>query len=153
MYKLGLTTEEINNSISTLSELLKEQFMLFGNILNVHWNIEGQNFIGLHKMLEKHYEYTKESCDNIAERIRVFGIKAPANQRHSIENSAIGVISEHCEIPEFINALASDYEKVICKLRSAINSMNQSSDFGTKSLIEDQLLSFEKLHWELISNK
>ena len=105
MCKLGLNKEEVNLSVSVLSDMLKEQFMLFGNILNVHWNIEGQNFIALHQLLKHHYEFVKTCCDDIAERIRVFGVKAPAQQSQNVKDANITEIDEHNEVGDFIYCL------------------------------------------------
>jgi starvation-inducible DNA-binding protein len=151
MYQLGLQTEEINTSVSLLCDLLNEQFMLFGNILNAHWNIEGQNFIALHQLLETHYEFVKERCDTFAERVRVFGIKAPAHPKGNFKKT-ISDIDEKSPTTEFINKLSNGYERIICSIRDALKQLSLSNDFGTKSLLEDTLIKYEKIHWELVSN-
>jgi starvation-inducible DNA-binding protein len=152
MSNFGLKTNEINLSVKILSDLLNEEFTLFSNILNVHWNIEGQNFIAIHKLLEEHYEYVKESCDSLAERIRVFGIKTPANESMNNKNAKINSLSEHSTVNEFVLNLSGDYENVICFIRNSLKELSESMDFGSRALLEEQLQSFEKRHWKLISN-
>ena len=42
-----------------------------------HWNVEGQNFHSLHLMFEDQYTDLWKSLDEVAERMRALGFKAP----------------------------------------------------------------------------
>ena len=40
---------------------------------NLHWNVQGQQFFGIHEKLEEFYDATAEELDAIAERVLTLG--------------------------------------------------------------------------------
>lgn len=70
-------SKDIRNVTSEhLIRILSNEYFLYLKSLNFHWNITGENLISLHELLEAHYEWLKETIDEIAERIRTIGCVA-----------------------------------------------------------------------------
>jgi predicted phage gp36 major capsid-like protein len=63
--------------------------MLFIKTQGVHWNVTGPTFMGVHKLTEEQYENMYEAIDELAERIRALGHKAPASYTKYGELSSI----------------------------------------------------------------
>ena len=56
--------------IANLKQVLADLHVLTALTHNAHWNVEGFNFIALHKEFGDEYDAAFEETDTIAERIR-----------------------------------------------------------------------------------
>ena len=64
-----------------LARLLADSYTLYLKTHNYHWNVTGPQFNTLHLMFEGQYTELATAVDEIAERIRALGIKAPGSYR------------------------------------------------------------------------
>ena len=60
-----------------LSKLLSETYTLYLKTHKYHWNVTGPMFQSLHTLFESQYTALALAVDEIAERIRVMGVKSP----------------------------------------------------------------------------
>ncbi|HJT06289.1 MAG TPA: DNA starvation/stationary phase protection protein, partial [Stellaceae bacterium] len=60
-----------------LSKLLADTYTLYLKTQGFHWNVVGPRFHDLHKLFEEQYNELAAANDEIAERIRALGAKAP----------------------------------------------------------------------------
>ncbi|HET9052991.1 MAG TPA: ferritin-like domain-containing protein, partial [Cyclobacteriaceae bacterium] len=51
-----------------LNKVLADEFVLYAKTLNYHWNVEGNNFMEMHKFYENQFEQLDEIIDSVAER-------------------------------------------------------------------------------------
>jgi len=73
-----LTQPEARKAIAVaLESYMADTAVLYFKTHGYHWNVEGRNFRDRHKMFEEHYNELWSSLDEIAERIRALGFKAP----------------------------------------------------------------------------
>jgi starvation-inducible DNA-binding protein len=63
--------------VAALKQLLAESYQLFVKTHGYHWNVVGPQFVELHKLFEEQYNDLFEAVDEIAERVRALGAKAP----------------------------------------------------------------------------
>ena len=75
---LGITDPHLQAVAPELNKLLADEFVLYAKTRNYHWNVEGSNFMEMHKLYEGQYEQLDEIIDNVAERIRTLGHYAQA---------------------------------------------------------------------------
>ena len=61
-----------------LGTLLADSYTLMIKTHNYHWNVEGAHFPALHALFEGQYTELFAAVDEIAERMRALGAKAPA---------------------------------------------------------------------------
>src|SRR6266849_1281287 len=66
---------------ASLSKLLADTYTLYLKTQGFHWNVTGPRFHDLHKLFEEQYNELADANDEIAERIRALGAKAPAPMR------------------------------------------------------------------------
>ena len=76
---IGIENEQREEIAAGLSVLLADSYTLYLKTHNYHWNVTGPMFSTLHLMFEEHYTELATAVDEIAERIRALGIKAPGS--------------------------------------------------------------------------
>jgi starvation-inducible DNA-binding protein len=64
-----------------LSRLLADSYTLYLKTHNYHWNVTGPMFNTLHLMFETQYTELAQAVDQIAERIRALGHRAPGSYK------------------------------------------------------------------------
>lgn len=149
MDKLGLSELSVQYSTDILAQLMADEFMLFINILNCHWNVTGPNFFSLHKLLDQHYEDRKQDIDDLAERIRVFGNKAPADLKEFIRKSSLESFDEAEKQVEMLKKISTGYADIIKRVRTILPEVTSNNDIGTANFLEDLLMRHEKAFWEI----
>ena len=132
-----------------LSRVLADTYTLYLKTHNFHWNVEGPRFRELHLMFEEQYTELATAVDDIAERIRALGCKAPGSYAAF---SALGTIKEADGMPdadEMVRTLAEDHGKVIQTIRNALPSAQEAGDEASVGMMVDRLTIHEKTAWML----
>ena len=62
-----------NSNIDILNEYMANLKVLNNNLYNMHFNIIGESFFGLHRKLQEYYEKVALFYDAVAERIKMLG--------------------------------------------------------------------------------
>lgn len=148
---IGIADKNSKAVATLLNEFLADEFVLYTKTRIAHWNIEGDNFIELHKLFESQYEQLDELIDDTAERIR------------SIGHYAVGSLSDFLKLThlteekissskqnEIIAALLNDHETIIRLMRNAITETAEKyKDLGTSDFITGKMEAHEKMAWML----
>src|SRR6185369_7486783 len=74
---LGISKNQQQDVATILKIVLADEALVYQRLRNYHWNMIGPHFFELHIALEKQYEEIAEVVDEVAERIRQFGVFAP----------------------------------------------------------------------------
>ena len=72
-------------SADNLAKLLADTYVLYLKTQNFHWNVVGSQFYTLHEVFEGHYNELAAAVDEIAERIRILGFRAPGSFKDFLE--------------------------------------------------------------------
>ena len=138
----------------TLKNLLGIEYVLNAKIQNFHWNLTGPSFIGLHKLLDKHYKKLDKLIDRIAEQIRKYGSASPGSLQEflNLNNDVDGIVENiGFLIPEksAVSILVSDHDKII----RSINEINNNPiDLATQNLLGEILDFHMTAAWMLRSH-
>jgi len=149
---IGINEEHRKEIASGLSRLLADSYMLYLKTHNYHWNVTGELFHPLHEQFEHQYTELAEAIDEIAERIRALGHKAPGSFK---EFSTLTSIQEDTEKPkalEMVRRLALANEQVIRTAREALEAPKEADDEATIDLITQRLHVHSKAAWMLRSH-
>ena len=84
---IGIPDHDLKEVATLLNTLLADEYVLFTKTRNAHWNVEGQNFMELHKFFESQYEQLDIIIDDVAERIRAVGHYSNGSLRQFLENT------------------------------------------------------------------
>ncbi|MDZ4840276.1 MAG: DNA starvation/stationary phase protection protein [Bacteroidota bacterium] len=151
--ELGIQRNEMSTAAQILTEILAGAHVLYIKTRNYHWNIVGEGFYSIHKLLEAQYDVIAGNIDEIAERIRQLGFHAVGTMREFLEISALKedehIITDQHQI---IKNLLADHEGVCQVLRNGIKKLEETDDIGTADFLTALLQIHEKDAWMLRSH-
>ncbi len=133
-----------------LSKLLADSYTLYLQTHNFHWNVTGPMFQTLHTLFETQYSELALAVDEIAERIRALGEKAPGTYSAF---SKLTTIKEQDvnKAEDMIRVLVESQEAVIRTARLLYPLVNEANDEASADLITQRITSHEKTAWMLRS--
>jgi starvation-inducible DNA-binding protein len=134
-----------------LSKLLADSYILFLKTHNYHWNVTGPMFQTLHTMFETQYTELFSAVDEIAERIRALGEKAPGSFQAFQQLSQITEELGTPSAEEMIKNLVLGQEAVAKTAREISKIADQASDEPTLDLLTQRMQIHEKNAWMLRS--
>lgn len=147
-----LSAESKNAVVAELKKVLAGTFSLYFKTHTFHWNVTGKHFGLLHSFFEGQYEALWGSVDEIAERIRIMGEKAPKNLSELLQGS---VVPECVALPNaemMISELLDGHVALIAILRNAIGIAEKAGDMGSAGFLAGRIEYHEKAAWMLRSH-
>jgi starvation-inducible DNA-binding protein len=145
---IGITEKNLAAVALELQKLLADEFVLYTKTRNYHWNIEGSNFMELHKFYETQYEQLDEIMDSTAERIRQIGHFAEAQLKDFIKLTRLGEDGYTNDQKTQLKNLLDDHESVIRNLRKNITEFTDDyKDLGSADFVTGLLREHEKTAW------
>ena len=140
------------NVIDALSRLLADSYTLYLKTHNYHWNVTGPMFTTLHTLFETEYTELALAVDEIAERIRAVGGRAPGSYS---EFSALASVKEDTGSPDatqMIENLVADQRAVVEAARRVVEVADASGDQASADLGVRRIDVHEKNAWMLGSH-
>lgn len=148
---IGLASENREQLIPRLNQLLADEHLLYTKTRNYHWNVTGIHFAQLHELFEEQYNSLQLIADEVAERCRMLG------------GTAVGTLAEFLELtrlsevpgtvpsaPDMLANLLDDHEQMVTNLRDDIDAcMEEYNDEGTADLLIGTMRAHEKMAWML----
>lgn len=132
--------------------LLASSYTLYLKSHNYHWDVTGPMFTTLHTLFETQYSDLALAVDEIAERLRALGARAPGSYT---EFARLSAVSEDLESPgaeQMIENLVADQHRVIAIARELISAAESVPDQATADLATRRLDVHEKIAWMLRSH-
>jgi len=148
---IGIDTEHREAIAGGLGKLLADSYSLYLKTHNYHWNVTGPMFNTLHLMFEAQYTELATAVDEVAERIRALGVKAPASYSvfASLTKISEGTGEESAE--EMIRQLVIGQEAVVRTAREVFPLAEVANDEPTADLLTQRMQVHEKTAWMLRS--
>ncbi|MEQ8295965.1 MAG: DNA starvation/stationary phase protection protein [Roseitalea porphyridii] len=145
----GIDDESRRKIAEALSAVLTDTYYLVIKTHIYHWNVVGPLFHAVHEMTEEQYQNLFEAADEIAERIRALGHKAPiadsAGPGEAVVSTAASAKSAH----DMIADLIADHEAAIRKMREAAEMAEEHRDLVTHDMLTARLTYHEQVVWML----
>ena len=135
-----------------LAHYLADTALLYMKTLNYHWNMVGPEFFMYHKLLEGQYGELSEALDEIAERIRMIGPKAPATMKEYLELTSLKEGKSTHTQDQMVQELVKDHEAMVWTATQLISLADEQEDQGTSDLIVRWLRFHDKNAWLLRSH-
>ncbi|MDX1649871.1 MAG: Dps family protein [Myxococcota bacterium] len=135
-----------------LSRLLADSYTLYLKTHNFHWNVTGPMFTTLHTLFEQEYQDLALAVDDIAERIRAVGHRAPGSYT---EFAKLAKVQEATEVPtaeEMVRQLVADQETVVEAARAVVEAAGKAGDDASEDLAIGRIQVHEKNAWMLRSH-
>jgi starvation-inducible DNA-binding protein len=148
---IEIAEKHLKEGALLLNTLLADEYILYTKTRNAHWNIQGQNFIELHKFFESQYDALDIIIDDVAERVRTLGHFALGSLK---DFTSMTRLSEHnrdfTDQKHIIQTLLEDHEALIRSLRKDISTTAEKHrDLGTADFMTGLMEQHEKMSWML----
>ena len=138
--------------INDLKQALADTYALYIKTQNYHWNVTGPNFISLHDMFEDHYKDLAETVDELAERIRALGPKAPGSFSAYSQITKIADGDENADAATMIRHLADDHMLMSQTYNNALTNASSAGDEATFDMFVERIAYHQKTAWMLNSS-
>lgn len=148
---IGIDEKHREEIAKGLSHLLADTYTLYLKTHNYHWNVTGPMFQTLHTMFEGQYNELALAVDQIAERIRALGVKAPGTYTEFAKLSSIKETHGDLSAQQMLAELVSGQESVVRTARSIFPVVDEAHDEPTADLLTQRMQSHEKTAWMLRS--
>ena len=143
-----------NKIVTALSKTLAEEYILMLKTQNFHWNVEGPLFYSLHMLFEQHYTFLATKVDEVAERIRALGFKAPGSFQEFHKISSIHeAASDNVNASQMIELLTKDHTYLVGELKQNKEEADKVGDNSSAALYDDLIAFHEKAAWMIRSHR
>jgi len=136
---------------STLAKLLADTYTLYLKTQGCHWNVTGPHFYDLHKLFEEQYSELAAANDEIAERIRALGARAPASYGEFKRLASIDELSGTPAATEMLRQLLADHRTAVHSAQAVVEVAEAHDDVGSADLATQRIRAHEKAAWMLDS--
>jgi starvation-inducible DNA-binding protein len=148
---IGIDQEQREKIAAGLSKLLADSYTLYLKTHNYHWNVAGPQFSALHQMFEVQYTELAAAIDQIAERIRALGVRAPGSYSSFARLASVTEATGDEDATEMTRQLVLGQEAVVRTARDAFVLAAAAHDEPTADLLTQRMQNHEKNAWMLRS--
>ena len=122
-------TDLLNQQLANLSDLYSQTKFS-------HWNVNGSNFIAVHKLFDELAEEVEEAIDEVAERLAAMGGVARGTTRMAAEHSQLEEFPDgDFDSMTVLENLAEAFGRTGNLVRDAIKQADELDDAGTVDLL------------------
>lgn len=146
---IGINEPSRQQIAEALTRLLADTYVLYGKTHAFHWNVTGPSFPQLHEMFGTQYNELWTALDEIAERIRALGVKAPSSGKAMAVFASIKEAEESPSAEEMVRELLEGHEAAIRTARPIVELAQAGGDEGSADLVIGRLQAHEKAAWML----
>lgn len=132
-----------------LIKAVADSYTLYAKTLGVHWNVQGPNFFGLHKLTDAQYKELHEAADALAERIRALGQLAPSGFDSFKKLSVVKNDEPHGSTDAMIAELVTDNEAVAKRMSEFAELADEHGDLFTHDMLVARIGVHEENAWML----
>jgi starvation-inducible DNA-binding protein len=138
--------------VDATAKLLADSYTLYLKTHNYHWNVTGPMFTTLHTLFETQYTELALAVDEIAERIRALGAKAPGSYTDFERLSAVKEAKRVPRDVEMIRELAADCDTVAKTAGALVTAAQRAGDEASADLGIRRIQVAQKNAWMLRSH-
>jgi starvation-inducible DNA-binding protein len=148
---IGIKASNLTEVAQSLNTLLADEHVLYIKTRNAHWNVEGPDFLAIHRFFEEQYKQIEEIIDDIAERIRTLGHYAEATMSGFLRLTHLTEETrQKNDSAGFIKSLLEAHQAIVIHLRESIGRYADDwKDVGTSDFITGLMATHEKMAWML----
>lgn len=149
--EIGIKPANRAEVAQALNTLLADEHVLYIKTRNAHWNVEGPDFLAMHRFFEEQYKQIEKIIDEVAERIRTIG--------HFAEGTLAGFLAlthlseesrEKNDSKGYMKILLEAHETIILHLRENVEKFDEEwNDAGSADFITGLMEDHEKMAWML----
>ncbi len=131
-----------------LGQILADTYALAVKTHAAHWNVSGPQFFFLHEAFGAQYAALFEAADELAERLRALGDKAPAGIKALAKATGLEDTGSS-EALKLVKDLYADHVTLAKTLSGAVGLAQDDHDEATADLLIGRIADHEKTAWML----
>ena len=135
-----------------LSRLLADSYTLYLKTHNFHWNVTGPMFTTLHALFMTQYTELLLAVDEIAERIRTLGARAPGSYPEFAALTAVKEAKGNVAATQMVRQLTADQATVAETAQRVVAAAQAARDEATADLGIRRIQVHQKNAWMLRSH-
>lgn len=132
-----------------LGSALADTFAFYLKAHMFHWNVEGPNFPQYHALFKDLYEDTHGAADDLAEKIRTLGVKAPTTVEDLLGPTSVDLKMVPEDAACMIRCLVDANQIVVTSLDEAMTLAESSGQPGIANFLQGRLDQHGKWGWML----
>ena len=145
---IGITEKNTQSVALRLNEILADEYVLYTKVRNYHWNVEGVNFMEMHKFYEEMYTGIDEVIDEVAERVRMLGHYSQGRLKDFLKLTSLKEEDYTNDQKQQMKNLLVDHETLIQSLRKDIKDFGDKyKDDGNTDFVTSLMQQHEKWAW------
>lgn len=137
--------------VESLRKILADTHILYVKAHGFHWNVTGFRFNDLHSFFGIQYNELFTALDELGERIRKLGQKAPSSMAELMKLASIKESSSNLNAQEMLKALLEGHISLSTSCKNLFVISEQGKDYATMDLATKRIESHEKSIWMLRS--
>lgn len=138
--------------VEALARMLADSYTLYLKTHNYHWNVTGPMFTTLHTLFEQQYTELAMAIDEIAERIRTLGARAPGSFTEFRKLATVQEDQGSPEATQMVRNLTADQQAVVAAARAVIDAGEEIRDQPSVDLATRRAEVHQKNAWMLRSH-
>lgn len=147
----GITEQQRQTVADGMAHLLADTYTLYLKTQNFHWNVKGPFFQQLHDLFQTQYTELALAIDEIAERIRALGFRAPGTYMEFARLTSIHEVPGVPPAEEMLRMLLAGQETILHTARNIMPGATESGDEVSVDLLTQRMQAHEKAAWMLRS--
>ena len=141
-----------DKTAEALSRLLADSYTVYLKTHNFHWNVTGPMFTTLHTLFETQYTELALAVDEIAERIRALGVRAPGSYKEFTELARVKDAEGTPSAEDMIRILVDDLDTIVASAKAVFEAAEEAGDQASGDLAVRRMDVTEKNAWMLRSH-
>lgn len=147
--EIGLRKKDRKAMADGLAGLLADSYTLLGKTHGFHWNVTGPHFAALHALFEQQYTDLHAAVDELAERIRALGFRAPGSLAGFLALTRLKEAEGALAAEAMLRDLAHDHELIARACHDLVGLCQKAGDGATEDLMNARIAVHQKAAWML----
>lgn len=140
------------STAAALNGFLADTYLLMAKTQACHWNATGPGFIGMHMLTETQYRELFVAVDELAERTRALGFKAPRGLGEMLSLGSLDELEGDVDVSRAFRTLAEDNAELAARARDLAEAADEADDLATHDMLVHRIEIHEKAAWLLRSH-
>lgn len=134
---------------AALNRLLADSYLIYLKTQGFHWNVVGPRFEPLHALFQEQYTELVGAIDELAERVRALGVKAPGSFSEFAGLTSITEESGELTADAMLGQLRADHSIAARAALQVVRVAEEHGDVATADLATQRVTQHEKVAWML----
>jgi starvation-inducible DNA-binding protein len=144
--------DQAGSTAAALNGFLADTYLLMAKTQACHWNATGPGFIGMHELTEKQYQELFAAVDELGERVRALGSKAPTGLGEILSLGSLDELEGDVDVSRAFRTLAEDNADLAARARDLAEAADEADDLATHDMLVHRIEVHEKAAWLLRSH-